>query len=621
MTQFNSTLKTRVPQIRCYKCGDEDIVEICHHCGRAMCEAHKQPHIPWWLGGKHAEFSRLGLKNHPATAVGRHCEDCFHMSLSPFFWVPLGALLFGLFGLVVSWGYFNLGVLGVVVLTTAFLFLGGLLFWFWVYTKNQAKRRKYGFPLPAIGQLRWLKFQEEIRGTIVLDLNGMYQTTRPSMLESGRAEFNIKFDSLDKDRILQYRQRHQLVPDSPLPTQLGYLVLNGRPNVTLRSNGSFTTPQKQAHTIALQEDARDIDFLMGRNVGLTDGWTRHFDYTFKQLPPAAAETLPAQIIPRVVWQGNRWSLELLVQITPGMNNAKLLDAKVKINELSLFAPSDWGEPESPNGGLIVERESNPTATRQLIWRNVTIDKAEADSEDKEEKSRKKIFVVRFGPGFIPQALQNGNALIGKLDLRFDYAFSGIESLSYFYPTGKQADLTHVKKELYTNVEIKFHLHLNKLCFQRPYARPVSVERNNTPPDYQLIRRLNDALAHHGGYVQQLIETSPRTSPANAKHIGRFWHLEGRKYEGAFPIDFHLDVKGLEKYEADAQPATGCVVLEAKVFAMIFNRQMKQKVDTFADLLARIFEDVIDPGGNQTTVVVPNPPSDPPSGPSPVAGGV
>lgn len=621
MKALNPSLKYRVPQIRCYKCGDEEIVEICHHCGRAMCKLHKQSAIPWWIGGKHAEFTELGLKRHPAGDEGKHCQDCLHFSLKWKFWVSLGAILGFIMTTILIHPIYSLPLLTTVKLLVLGLLFGSILGLLWVIIRNEKKRLQHRPPLPIMGQLMYIKAEENIKGIVTLDKEGTYHTSMRSRLEPGTIEIKLKLNSLDRSRMQKYKQKYTLTALAPLPIHAGFLILHGKPNIKIQGKGNHAN--SPPHTVALKGTARGNAFLMGNRAGNAAEWSQKYDYTFHQLPPKVGEALPIQIIPRVVRQGDGWSLELLVQFTPGMGMPKLLEAKVTIKELIMNYTPMWGDPESTNDPLIFKKSGGNNLNSSLTWKEIKIPnekviektKAGDEKEEKqgngdeqatnlkkemnqekdlqEEVNRKKSFIVRFQRSISPQMVEE--PITGHLKLRFNYALSGIRSLSYHYPTGKKHDLKKVKKELYTNVTINFELDLRSLCFQKPYSPilPVmSPEPNEVPPNYLMVKKLSDKLAEDRVYVQRIIENEPRTNKASAKIINRYWRMEGRKYVGVYPIDFHIIITGREHYADDDVPYTGQTFCETKIFAMVFNDEMRCKVLDFANQLEVIIKYIL-----------------------------
>lgn len=626
MKKMHSSIRSRVPQIQCYKCGNDDILEICHHCGRAMCSAHKQPNIPWWVGGIYSEFKGLGLKRHPASDIGRHCETCLHFSLRWKFWV-LAGMIAGIVGVSAFIVGFQLRfTLAVFTFWLCGSILGSMLGLLFVLMRNENKNSRYRPLIPVLGQLMHIKIGETIRGLVTLDKNGTYYSSSRPRVEPGKIEIQLKLNSLDRNHVHKYKQKYTKSIPIPLIFHAGFLVLHGRPNVRIYANGDPINPHPQSHTVVLFGNARKNAFLMGNQVEAAADWLQNFDYTFRQLPPKVGRELPIQIIPRIVRQGTGWSLELLVQVTPGIGTSELLTAKATIKELTLSVTPMWGEPKSTSDTLsyTMADDNNPNST--LAWKNIKIpgetflgmsryekltegeeslnkpqhqigeiDNMQKDEVLGEERGRRKFFVVRFEHGITPEMVSE--PLSGHLKVRFDYAFSGIQSLSYFYPTGKKHDLERVRTELYTDVNIDFQLNLNSLCFQEPFSPPMSVLGCNVPPDHLMIRKLSDKLAEDGVYVQRIIENEPRTDKTSAKIINRYWRMEGRKYIGLYPIDFHIVITGRQEYAevkiSDEKTFDkGQTFFEVKIFAMVFNEDMRREVLSFAEQLRVIIEYVL-----------------------------
>lgn len=74
-------------------------------------------------------------------------------------------------------------------------------------------------------------------------------------------------------------------------------------------------------------------------------------------------------------------------------------------------------------------------------------------------------------------------------------------------------------------------------------------------------------------------------------------MEGRKYIGLYPIDFHIVITGRQEYaevkiSEEKVPDKGQTFFEVKIFAMVFNLEMRREVLNFAEQIKVIIEYVL-----------------------------
>ncbi|MEM7336591.1 MAG: hypothetical protein AAF490_31215, partial [Chloroflexota bacterium] len=160
---------------RCYKCGSSDIVQLCHHCTVAMCEAHSQREIPRVLFGKYRDYAGLGLENNDSKAFGAHCDDCLHFTFHMDKWVVgflygFALILFLFSFLPVEMPMLLRGVLRLIVVGVALIF-----FPFWL--RNKITQPRHRPKIPLIGMIQKIAIEETINGAIELNQFGEYEST------------------------------------------------------------------------------------------------------------------------------------------------------------------------------------------------------------------------------------------------------------------------------------------------------------------------------------------------------------------------------------------------------------------------------------------------------------
>ena len=138
----------------------------------------------------------------------------------------------------------------------------------------------------------------------------------------------------------------------------------------------------------------------------------------------------------------------------------------------------------------------------------------------------------------------------------------------FFPTGKKYDksLTKIRNidskrgrnKLIINTEVNtdFILSLSTLRYQYSKNFPELSKNNNNlnpftslkfpnvSPNYETVILLSNVISENDFYIKQIIETKPATNP-RTNFINRVWSILGRWYEGVYPIDFQIDIEGVE----------------------------------------------------------------------------
>ena len=598
-------IRPHASQPRCYKCGSEDISQLCHHCTVAMCEKHTQPELPWPLRriAKYNDYKGLGLENSDANPYGAHCDDCLHFNFHLDWWMVVilyaSALILFLFSF-----FLNEPSLIRSILRLSIVGLAGIFFPFWL--RNKITHGKHRPKIPLMGTLQRIGVEETIKGSITLDQFGEYNSLMASNSQNGRIIVEAKLNTLDRDRVRRY---HRRFPDathaSPL-THLGYLTLKG--DTSLRfTRRLIALRNSRPHTIQLVDYLSNNLFLLNHHTHEGVQWRSEINYRYYLGNKGARAHLPIQLYPRVIHhRGNKWALELMIQLTPNEKLEKLLPTKMKVEKLSFQSRNDWEEPEIMSEDAIWRTLSPPTREAS----DFEIEYSPFELENQEEFPRRKSVYIHFQGGINRATL---SPIKGRLEVSFEQAFSGMTGVEFFYPTGFPKELEN-KPRLKTTIMVDFDLDLRSLNFHRVYAPRIKpIRRDLVEPNLIFVQDVCRRLSAYQCYIQQLIEYPSRTNMANAKKIDRFWRIEGRKYFDLYPIDFQIVVTGFEDFQdqdSSQFDRTQCVL---RVNALINGNEMLDRVNQFIIKVYKILDDAL--RANQKRPPTSPPPLPPPGQPS------
>lgn len=96
------------------------------------------------------------------------------------------------------------------------------------------------------------------------------------------------------------------------------------------------------------------------------------------------------------------------------------------------------------------------------------------------------------------------------------------------------------------------------------------------PDDETVIALTNAMSEQGYYIKRVIENPPR-SGGRANHVQRFWDIAGRRYEGVYPVDFHVVLTGEEVHRGDIRPEEGTTKVRITVKGAYANSEMYDRV--------------------------------------------
>lgn len=559
----------RVPEIRCYICGNENIKTLCHHCGRAMCAQHHFSFAPqkrFYQRIEDNEYTYLGLEDSPDSGQASHCTDCFHfvVSYEPLFY---GVGMLGLIAIVSSM------LIAVFWLALAYIALGAALIIvaFWAIQEEKARCHaemcKAAPPFPVFGRFPSITIRENISGTVSVDSNGRYLAQ--NVQTDCTINFSLQLVTDDQERLKRFHEKYTL-PASEDAFHSGFVILRGTEKVQ-------TSTDQPLNPLSLVGHINEQPFLVSETNRRAPRWEHQTKYHFST-DTNDTTVLPIQIIPTLLSEGREWALGLNVQVNSKIE--RFFMSSPIIEALVLKAPNSLQQAESlaPSASFNLDQQEEQL---EITWHKVRL--------NNQGGAFNKQFYVRFAKS--KDVKPDGLVVHGFLRLLFDGAASELEVAHLFSPLGNKFSTNETAFSQKTTVTIHFCFHLEALSVRQLY-HPVTqpIEQLTAIPESEAIIRLVHALNDKDMYVQRVIENLPQMSRANAEVMNRFWVIAGRRYKKATPIDFRIVAIGQEQYEEKAEkPHDGNTRFEVTTQGTVIREGMQEDVDQLHTDIVEVIE--------------------------------
>ena len=542
-------IKPQEPQVRCYKCGSAYISSLCHHCWRPGCAKHVVP-MPRWAGRL---LGREGVGRGLGTDASYHCQECGHA--------------FTRYQLVLGAGGLGLAVAGLIIvllnpLAGLALAIPGVMLAAWAYltARRQTAQRRADLPLALQPKINKVRLTERLGVDIALAPQGRY-TARPRPVE-GDIAVDLAFGRPDRDRLDRYARKQATSRNTRFCA--GCLVLHGP--VDIASQPDLLGPIRRlegttgAYPVFRVEDPHasspfplELTYRLAREPVIKEG--------------------PVWVTPSIVPESGQRALELDIQwVDLGPRDNRLsLDV---IELIQLRYPEPWGKVEKASHRAIqsgsAEDCGGPEALRRVEWRQVLPD--EQQRQDRQLK-----LTIKFEGKILAE-----DQVSGRLEATLKGALSGLDKVRLYSSLGKRRDDWR-GAEIRTRIEADFKLSLGSIRYQDVLIVPereATEDENNAEqfgviPNDDMIIGLTNALSENY-YVKRVIEHPPR-SGGRADHVQRYWDIAGRRYDGVYPIEFHMVLTGEEIHRGGIRPVAGTTKITIVVQGVHSNDGMKARI--------------------------------------------
>lgn len=538
---WDVTLEPRAAVARCYECGSLQVFALCHHCWRLGCAKHVLPSPRWAQQLFGREGSGPGLDNVPAY----HCGNCARMRVGAASrWLAVGVGGVGLtaMGLIAVW----LSTVVGLILLVAGGFSAAIAF---SHVRRDVARERAAMPVPLHPKVTDVELTEELRGQITLGRHsGQYRTVLEPV--KGTISLALTFARQDRDRVRRWRKRTH-AQDAQARFSAGRVLLQGPFGI---SGGE----QVAGPLLPLEGETRDHPVFRPVDAPSSTSWKLKRRYELRTEPNIS--TGPIWITPSIVPESDRHGLELDVQwVEFGPDDDRPLSLRL-IDLLRLDFPVSWGEIQ--DWGILDEVSALPRATIGLGpegCRSIELKRLSAAKPEKGAPRTSRLTVsIRFRGQVDPE-----DEIAGRLTATMRGTLSGVTGVGLFNSLG--GHWRYAGAAINTSVDLNFTLSLASIRYQAMRVVPDRAAEDNDResfadkfaviPDDETVIALTNAMSEEGYYVKHVIENPPR-SGRRANEIQRYWDIAGRRYEGVYPIDFHIILTGEELHSGGIRPDGG-----------------------------------------------------------------
>jgi hypothetical protein len=474
-------------------------------------------------------------------------------------------------GFIAAWLNLIAGLVLVVV--------GGLTAaWAYLRVRRRSTQAKRGMLVPLHPKVADVRLFERLRVRITLGSQGDYKTD-PGPVE-GTLTMVLVFGRPDHDRVRRHARQRPSTVTRDVRFSAGRLVLQGQ--VGIRAG-----PEVPGPILALDGSTETYTVFRAEDPPVSSSWDINLRYQLSADPDISAG--PFWITPSVVPESDQRALELDVQWVKFGPDAKPLSLDV-IELLQLRFPVSWGAVEQVSESVVLRslpQEGSNQGLQSLEWQQLS-------PAEQEREVRRKTLTVRFENRIDPE-----DVLHGRLEATMKGTLSGVDGVRLYGSLGasrKYSPAASIK----TRVEADFELSLASIRYQDIRVVPDRTAEDSDRgsyadefdviPDNETVIALTNAMSE-GYYVKRVIENPPR-SGGRADLVQRYWDIAGRKYEGVYPIDFHMILIGEEVHRGDIRPEAGTTKVRIVAKGAYTNDDMSNRVETVWNELSTLTRETL-----------------------------
>jgi len=451
---------------------------------------------------------------------------------------------------------------------------GGLsILWACLRVRRGLSHVRMGMPVPLHPRVSDVQLTEHLRGTITLGSDGDDYRTALEQVE-GKVSMVLTFGRPDRDRV-RHRRRRLHAPDAGVRFCAGRLVLPG-------PFGIKPGEQVSGPVLALDGEATDYPVFRTEDPPASSQWhfARHYELNAK--PDISSG--PVWITPSIVPESDRHALELDIQwVEFGPDEDKPLSLDT-VELLRLEFPVSWGEIRSWQTFQGVSALTGavsglmPGGLRSLELTRLR--PTEPETADPKRRAARLTLSIRFAGQVDPE-----DEVSGQLKATMRGTLSGVTRAALVNSLGaprKHAGMARVE----TCLDMSFRLSLASIRYQDVRVVPDRAAEDSDRdsyadefdviPDDETVILLTNAMSEEGYYVKHVIENPPR-SGKRADLIQRYWDIAGRRYEGVYPIDFHIILTGEELHSGGIRPERGTTKVRIVVKGAYTDDEMDTRI--------------------------------------------
>jgi hypothetical protein len=542
------------------------------------------------------EFAWLKQNDVRRTAVF-HCEDHAHRVWNTPVLIGAGGALAAL-GVIVA-------LLSVLPGTVLLIAGGGLGVWGYIQRRRDADADPASRPLPLFPHVDSVEVTERLNGTVTL-VGGRYTSTAEKHIQG---EIKIEMSANDGQEWLRhYRKKYHQQEQYPVSFAAGFAMISGKAGLCFADGRGIVLDSGTG--LSFSGDSAAGHPLFETVPGQPPGeWKPSVRYEVHE--DRAPKEIPLWIVPSVVPSSDRRTLEIDLHWNKlGAEGQKLNLTGFEL--IKLDVPKDWGAVEGydPSGPTV---GSGGKGRRIVRWEQLgPSDDSNGAHQRPARESKSRPLILRFEKPILPEPSEglpetrpeSADSLLiaGTLKATFGGTLSGIEGIELYLPGGAQlipreADGRPMKAgrprfRKRTEVTVEFSIGLQDIRYQDDWAVPddsnarmLKVEadgdvdgdidgaeigfRNKTDEfpvvaDYRTVTQLTNLISEEGYYVKSVVEHLPYRDDGRANVINHVWDIAGRWYEGVFPIDFDVNLRGEDLGDDGTGPLIGRTVAQVTV---------------------------------------------------------
>jgi hypothetical protein len=546
---MRTEIKPRAPQVRCYECGSPKVRSLCHHCWRPGCAKHVRP-VPRWAARL---LGREGAGRDLGTDASFHCQECgraiadYQLALGV---GGLGVTIAGLITVILN------PAAGLALVVVGTLLAG----WAYLTARRHTARRRAALPLALQPKINDVRLTERLGVDIVLAPQGRYTTDlRPV---EGDISVDLVFGRPDRARLDRYVPQRGSDRDARFCA--GCLVLHGPIDIAPQ-------PDLPGPVRMLEGTTGAYPVFRAEDQHASSPFSLALTYRLAREP--VIKEGPVWVTPSLVPESDQRALELDIQWVDLGPRDKRLSLDV-IELIQLRYPVSWGNVEKASHRAIqsgaAEDSNSPEALRRVEWRQLL-------PTEEQRQARQLKLTIRF-----EDKIRSEDQFSGRLEATMKGALSGLEMVRLYSSLGKRRDDWH-GAAIRTRIEADFKLSLRSIRYQDVLIVPerqVREDENHADqyeviPSDDMVIGLTNALSEHY-YVKRVIEHPPR-SGGRADHVQRYWDVAGRRYDGVYPIEFHMVLTGEEIHRGGIRPVAGTTKITIVVQGAYTNDGMKARI--------------------------------------------
>jgi len=484
-----------------------------------------------------------------------HCNECRHAEVGRELTLGAAGVAAMAAGLIASF----LTLTARLALLAVGALLAGAAY---LVARRRAARLRRGLPLLLHPKVNHLRVTERLGVDITLAQDGRYRT-RPRPVE-GEISTNLVFGRPDRARYDRHAGRRGRGLDTRFCA--GCLMLRGR--VDIEPQPDLPGPIRR-----LEGTTGAFPVFQAEDAPASSPWRTVLSYRLARQP--VIRQGPVWVTPSLVPESDRRALELDIQWVDLGPRDKRLTLDV-IELVRLRYPVPWGKVEIASRRAIQSATGDdyggPEPQHSVEWRHLV------PTED-ERKARQLKLMIRF-----EGQIKREDQISGRLEAAMKGGLSGLDTVRLFSSLGgRRHDWRGAS--IRTRVEADFALSLASIRYQDVLIVPEREGREDDSdtdrfcviPDDEMVIKLTNVLSEENYYVKRVIENPPR-SGAHANHVQRYWDIAGRRYEGVYPIDFHMVVTGEEIHRGDVRPVAGTTKVRIVVQGAYTDSEMKRRID-------------------------------------------